>query len=193
MSMNKSYDGSLYPPLFGAERMPKFTDVWTQAEDFIKDYNDNPMPNTISEEEATTVFYLLYSKYGNSTISSSDITRFKFRVFAIIFQYAPTWSKRLEIQKKLRELSDDEISKGSVQIYNDAENPSSEPSTDTNGYLTYINRQNVTHNKKGVLDSYALLYDILKTDVTEQFLNRFKNLFITFINNEIMLNYGEEL
>ena len=191
--MFKNYDGSMYAPLVGENRMPKFTDIWESVEMFLTDYHENPMPDTLSEEEATTLFYLLYSKYGNSTIASSDVMRFKFRVFAIIFQYAPTWSKRLDIQKKLRELSDEEIAKGSVQIYNDAENPSTAPATDSIGILPYINRQNVTHNRKGKLESYALLYELLRADVTEQFLTKFKHLFIQFVNTDIELSYGELL
>lgn len=195
--LTKNYDGTLYSPLVGKERMPKFTDVWNDFETFSIDYKASPFPKDLKDSTIETIFYLLYSKYGNSTIASSDVYRFKTRLFAIIFQCAPTWQRRLEIQDALRTLSDEGIKIGSVQIYNDAENPTSLDEngnyfgTDTKEFLTYINRQNVTHNKKGALEAYALLDSILKNDVTESFLNRFEVLFKKFPNTELELTYEE--
>lgn len=196
--LTKNYDGTLYSPLVGKERMPKFTDVWKDFETFSIDYKASPIPKNLKKDSTIeTIFYLLYSKYGNSTIASSDVYRFKTRLFAIIFQCAPTWERRLEIQDTLRTISDEGIKDGSVQIYNDAENPTSLDEngnyfgTDTKEFLTYINRQNVTHNKKGVLEAYALLDSILKNDVTETFLKRFEVLFKKFPNIELELTYEE--
>ena len=55
---------------------------------------------------------------------------------------------------------------GSKQIYNHANNPSTEPGTDTDEELAYINDQNTTKNKKSKLDAYALYNEVLKNDVT---------------------------
>lgn len=114
--MIKDYCGSLY----GNYRQLRFTDVYDDVTDFLADYKDIGIPTSISDQSATTLFYLLYSKYGNGVIASSDLTRFKYRLFATIFQYGPTWEKRLDIQEKLRNLSDAEIMTGSRQIYNKA-------------------------------------------------------------------------
>lgn len=192
MPMNKNYNGSLFPPIVGDKLKPTFSDVWQSAEEFIKDYEDIPIPNTITNETAATLFYLLYGKFGNDVIASSDTMRFKVRLFSLVYQYAPTWEKRLQIQEKLRSLTDDEIAKGSVQIYNDAENPTDigeATGTEQTELLKYINRQNVTHNKKGKLESYALLDSLLRTDVTEQFLAKFKPLFSMFVNTNVELSY----
>lgn len=183
--INKNYGGSFYSPLVGSERMPTFTGVWQEEEAFIQDLEASPIPQKVTTETARTIFYLLYARYGNSTIASSDIFRFKTRIFSIIFQFAPTWEKRLEIQDNLRELTEEQIKTGSLQIYNDAENPTDigeETGTRNDELLSYINRQNVTHNKKGVLEAYALLDSLLRADVTEAFLNRFQPLFLKFPN-----------
>ena len=188
MNMIKDYCGSLY----GSYRQKKFTDVYDSVEKFLSDYNGVGLPTTISQGSAQTLYYLLYGRYGNDVIASSDINRFKYRLFGIIFQYGPTWEKRLEIQEKLRGLTEDEILTGSRQIYNNAQNPSTEPSTDTTEELQYINEQNVTKNRRGKLDAYAMLMEVLRSDVTNEFLTKFKTLFLTVIEPEEPLYYVSE-
>ena len=103
--MIKDYPGSLY----GRYRNPKFTDVYDNVEDFLADYKDVGIPTSISDESATTLFFLLYGKYGNSTIAASDLTRFKYRLFSIIWQHGPTWEKKIDIQKTVRAWAENEI------------------------------------------------------------------------------------
>ena len=188
MNMIKDYCGSLY----GSYRQKKFTDVYDSVEKFLADYNGVGLPTTISQGSAQTLYYLLYGRYGNDVIASSDINRFEYRVFGIIFQYGPTWEKRLEIQEKLRGLTEDEILTGSRQIYNNAQNPSTEPSTGTTDELQYINEQNVTKNRRGKLDAYAMLMELLRSDVTNELLTKFKTLFLTVIEPEEPLYYVSE-
>lgn len=189
MEMYKGYSGSLY----GSYRQKRFTDVYESVEDFLADYKDCGIPTTISDNSAQTLFYLLYGSYGNDIVASSDINRFKYKLFSIIFQYAPNWEKQLEIQNKLRGLTEDDIRLGSRQIYNTAQNPSTEPSTDTTDELQYINNQNVTKNQRGVLEGYATLLSLLRTDVTQEFLNRFRKLFLTIVQPEEPLLYITEV
>lgn len=187
--MYKGYSGSLY----GSYRQKRFTDVYERVEDFLADYKDCGIPTTISDNSAQTLFYLLYGSYGNDVVASSDINRFKYKLFSIIFQYAPNWEKQLEIQNKLRGLTEEDIRLGSRQIYNTAQNPSTEPSTDTTDELQYINNQNVTKNQRGVLEGYATLLSLLRTDVTQEFLNRFRKLFLTIVQPEEPLLYITEV
>lgn len=189
MEMYKGYSGSLY----GSYRQKRFTDVYESVEDFLADYKDCGIPTTISDNSAQTLFYLLYGSYGNDIVASSDINRFKYKLFSIIFQYAPNWEKQLEIQNKLRALTEEDIRLGSRQIYNTAQNPSTEPSTDTTDELQYINNQNVTKNQRGVLEGYATLLSLLRTDVTQEFLNRFRKLFLTIVQPEEPLLYITEV
>lgn len=186
--MIKGYKGTLY----GNYRQKSFSDVWNNVDDFIADYTDVGIPVSISNTYAETLYYLLYAKYGNSIIASSDLTRFKYDLFSRIWQYAPNWVKRVELQAKLRNLTDDQLLEGSRQIYNNAANPSSEPGTFTDEELVYINNQNVTKNKKGKLEGYALLASLLEDDVTEVLLKKFKNLFLTIVLPELPLWYTSE-
>lgn len=150
------------------------------------------MPLVISAESATTLYYLLYARYGNSTIASSDENQFKYKVFSIIFQYGPTWQKRLEVQDALRKMDIEELRESAKAIYNHSYNPSTAPNTDTMYELQTINDQNVTKHQRSKTDAYALLLDLLKTDVTEQFINKFQKLFLTVVTPELPLWYTTE-
>ncbi len=106
-----------------------------------------------------------------------------------MFQYGPSWEKKLEIQEKLRALSDEEIAKGSKAIYNTALNPSSEPTTQSLEELQYINSQNTTNYKKSKMDAFTQLWGLIDTDVTGDFINRFKVCFKQFVRPEKPLLY----
>ncbi|MBO7079085.1 MAG: hypothetical protein J6W64_04685 [Bacilli bacterium] len=168
-----------------------FTDIWDNAEDFKSDFQDSPFNGSIKDGSVTgqpdnvsLVFYLLYARYGNNPIANLDETQWKFKIFSTIFQYGPSWEKRLDIQKKLRELSDADLLAGSKAIYNTALNPSTAPSTGSLDELTYINSQNTTNYKKSKMEAYAQLWELINTDVTEDFLNKFKKCFKIFVSSE---------
>ena len=80
------------------------TEVWSQASEFLTDYQNIGIPTTISVQNATTLYYLLYARYGNTPIANYDENQWKYKMFSIIFQYGPTWEKRLDIQNTLRGL-----------------------------------------------------------------------------------------
>lgn len=175
-----------------------FCDIYTDVDEFIADYKNtsddfvNGIPPMISDTNATTLFYLLYGRYGNNPIANRDITQFKYKLFSVIFQYGPTWEKELWVQSQIRTLTVDDIKQGSKAIYNQALNPSTAPSTGSLEELTYINQQNTTNYKKGPLDGYAMLMELLKADVTEDFLKKFNICFKKFVSSERPLLYVTE-
>ena len=179
--------------LYGNYRQVKFTDVYPDVATFLAEYNNNGIKTTISQDSATTLYYLIYSRFGNSVIASSDTNRFKYDLFGTIFSYGPTWEKKLDIQEKLRNLTDDELFAGATQIYNHAYNPGTAPSTGTLDELPAINEQNTSKYKKDKMSGYAMLVSLLDTDVTESFISKFKKLFITVVQPELPLWYETEI
>lgn len=169
-----------------------FCEVYDDEEKFIEDYKGVGIPTTINDESATIVFYLLYGRYGNNPISNMSVDQFKIKLFNIIWQYGPSWEKRLEIQKKLRELTEDELVAGAKTINNHSFNPSTEPSTSSLEELTTIDNQNTTSFKRSKLEAYAQIWSLIKTDVTEDFIERFRALFKKFVAPEEPLLYIEE-
>ena len=179
-----------------------FTQVWESAALFKEEYthcalytaptyttgaltgvttliNDN---NSLENDVIDKLYYLLYARYGNAPIAHYDETQFKYNIFALIFQYGPSWQKELKLQQKLRALKDDEIQEGQFAIYNHAAHDATAPSTHTKTELDYINDQNTTRMKKGKLTAYNDLLVLLKRDVTKAFIDRFAKLFNPIID-----------
>ena len=48
------------------------TEVWSSASDFLTDYQTVGIPTTISNQNAATLYYLLYARYGNTPIANYD-------------------------------------------------------------------------------------------------------------------------
>ena len=171
-----------------------FTDIFPDEETFISSWKESGLykEGLLTDSNATLLFYLLYSRYGNSAIANWDVTQFKYRVYATIFQYGPTWQKRLEVQEKIRGLDESELMTGAKAIHNHAFNPSAAPTTDTLESLSYINDQNTTNYKRSKLEAYESLMNLLETDVTSEFLDRFKPLFARFIHTRPDIYVTEE-
>ena len=117
--------------------------------------------------------------------------------------YGPTWEKRLEIQKNIRDLLKDgkiseDLLQGGKAIYNTALNPSTAVQGGENGAnvgtntmteLKYINQQNTTNYKKSLPEAYSILIELLNTDVTSRFLAQFAKLFLKVVTPEVPLWY----
>lgn len=204
---------------YGSYRTNIFTDVaandfteanqhrWDDANNFKNDFKasnyfssnqwttkdvNNVTTTHFTDNEIIQIYWLLYAQYGNSVIAPCDEFRFKQRCFAIIGQYGPTWLSRLSIQKQLREIPALELLNGTKAIYNKALNPQSTPGTTSVEEVTYINQQDTSNIKKGKLEALADLWNMLDTDVTQEFLNKFKPLFMVVVSPDKPLLFGGE-
>lgn len=177
--------------LYGNYRQRTFADIFPDVSTFTDAYNATPL----ALPEITTldiIYYLLYANYGNSPIANSDENQFQYRLWSTIFSYAPTWQKRIEIQKKVRDLTENDILAGSSAIHNHAFNDGGQPSSSSSEPLDYINDQNVTLYKKSKVEGYAYLISLLETDVTKEFIDMFKPLFLTIVAPELPLWYSSD-
>lgn len=173
-----------------------FADVWPDYDSFQKEYTESAFgdlgPMTVYNDNLRLLYYLLYARYGNSPIANLDENQFKYKIWSTIFQYGPVWQEKLDLQKKLLSLSDEELQSGSIMIYNHAFNPGTAPGTSTTDELAYVNDQNTSRSKRSKLEAYTALWDILVTDITESFLRHFQKLFKQFVRQESPTLYAEE-
>lgn len=175
-------------------RHKHFSQFWGYDVDaFLADCQASGIPLKISEDSTKTLYWLLLAEFANSTIANADENQFKNRLYATIFRYGPTWEKRLEIQEKIRALTDDEIGTGVKQIINKAEHPGTLPSTSSLEALTLISEQNVVNTKRDKLTAYNALTALLETDVTASFIDRFRPLFMKVVAPERPLLYENEV
>lgn len=167
-----------------------FNDVFENKDSFIDTLDQ--YGETISDDDLKLTFLLLSARYGNSPIANRSVNQFTLKVWSTVYQYGPTWVKEKEIQEALRNISLDELRDGTKAIFNHAYNPSTAPSTDTTTELEYINDQNTTKYKKSKVEAYATLLELLKSDVCEAYINKFKNLFKQFVMPEDTLLFITE-
>lgn len=174
--IEKNYFGSLFRKS-GIHNT--FSEVFPTFSDFYTDYINSPLPQTLDDREISAVYYLLYGKYKNSHIKGDDQDQFKARVFTIIFQHGPEFSKKLEIRDKIHslDLSNDDWRDGSIQVHNMADHPSTSPGTLSMEEIDHIDTRNTTLTKKGVMEGYSYLYNLISTDVTQEFIDKFEELF----------------
>lgn len=190
---------------YGGYRTRTFSDIFPSPEDFIEEYKSNALYidfeySSVDEQgeeikglTLLQLYAMLYAHYGNSHISYSDENQFRYYLYSIIFQYGPTASKKLYVQNKLRSLSDDKLMLGSRAIYNHAFNPSTAPSTSTLEELLHINDQNTTNYVKSQMEGYANLLALLEEDVIDEFIHKFKRLFIKVLAPDYPLLYTTEV
>ena len=175
-----------------------FSQLWETADDFVTTYNITGLPKEpyVDDETLKLIWTLMIGRFADSTIKPyNTFGAFKVRFMSKVWQYAPAWKKELDIQNKLRGLSLEDGSElfiGGSAIYNSALNPGTAPKTTDTDELDFINSQNVTKYKKSKLEGLAILTDLLKSDVTEQFLRRFDDLFKVIIYSGRELSYITE-
>ncbi|MBQ0114036.1 MAG: hypothetical protein KBT03_12980 [Bacteroidales bacterium] len=177
--------------LYGITRNAKFTEIYEDVDSFIEDYHTNGLPNTIDDFHAATLFYLLFGQYGYSTIISPNVDQWKYKLFSVIFMYGPAWEKKLKIQDDLTSLSIEEIQTGATQISQHGYNPGTAVSTPEE--IESVDDQNKVHYKKSKIEGYANLLAVLKTDVTKEFLDKFKKLFKVVVAPELPLWYETQV
>lgn len=171
-----------------------FVDVWGTVSDFVNDYKSCALydaGNTINDGNAQTLYFLLYARYGNTPIANWDENQFKYKMFSVIFQYGPTWEKELEVQFNLRNLSLADLQKGNVVMFKHAYGDATTPSASDD--MSYTNDKNEQKTTRAKVDAYALLLSLLKDDVTEKFLTKFKHCFKTVVYPEHPLLYETEI
>lgn len=184
---------------YGRTDRPTFCDVWDEAEKFITDFKESKLyrvDNTesgevpiVKDENLEMLYFLLYGRYGNSRLASRDTNQFKYTVFSIIRMYGPTWERRLEAQRDIRNLKISELQSGAISTFDVSLNP--ETITPEEAEMEFINQRNKTKNEKSLMDAYIGLDAILKTDVSAYFLDRFSVCFTPFPNTACPLLYEQ--
>lgn len=177
---------------FGNFYTKSFDDIFPTLEDFKTSFNGTPFTGAVTDASLTLLYAMLFGRYGSSNISYTSVDQFRYALASIIFQYGPAWEKKLEIQKKLRDLTEDDLIRGNIVVNNHAHNPGQQPDTQSLEKLAYIDEQSTANNERGKLEAYAGLTALLEDDVSEEFLRRFQKLFVKIAYPRTNLWYVED-
>lgn len=183
---------------YGGYRTRTFCDIFPDFETFQNEYNQTALKVRFTPESQKGLtlaqfYYMMYAHYGNSHIAYSDEKQFKYYMYSIMYQYGPAAIRKREVQDAVVSLSEGEITAGGKAIYNHSYNPSTMPTTSTLEELTTINDQNTTNYKKSKLEGYSMLMAVIETDVIDEFIHKFKRLFIKVLAPDYPLLYSTEV
>lgn len=159
----------------------------------MESYKESGFPQAMAEDSLRLTYLLLYGRYANTPIANRDLNQWEIKLYSLIFQYGPTWEKQLNIQQRLREMTEEEIETSGKAIYNNASNPDTGPSTTYTKELPFINSQSTSRVSRSKVDSYGILWELLDSNVTETYIQRFQPLFKMFVRQEFPTLYREEV
>ena len=176
---------------FGEMWTKSFSDYFPDVETFLNKFHESPFNGCIKDESATILYYMLLGRYGESSYKSFNDYNNMLKTFTIIYQYGPTWEKRVELQKIFREMTLDKLKTGTLMIFNHAFNPTV-PLAENEKIIKGINEQNTNQAIKNDAESYSMLWSMLKVDVSEYFLDLFNKLFLQVVQPQIPAIYTND-
>ncbi len=167
-----------------------FVEIFPTSTEFISNFTNSVYKEYIKDTNMLEIIYdLLLSKYENSHIASLNEEGWKRKVNSTLFSFGPTFIKKLEIQKTLRELTEKEIMTGAVAKSTRGYNPSDVPGTaNSDTEIETVNEQSLQKYTKSKLDGYNNLLILLKEDVTSSFINKFRKLFMITVDLDDVLD-----
>jgi hypothetical protein len=169
-----------------------FSDIYPDEYTFISDLNE-AINFTMSDEEKSDLFWMIYSKYGDSNVRYTNEYLFKAALFKrYVNVYYPTLLAILREQKKLRETPDDEFAKAGKMVVNIGAHNTADVSTDTTEGIEQLDTQQISNSQRGLMSVIADRLSVLKAGMEEQFLKRLNPLFIQIIAPQWDLLYGHD-
>lgn len=168
-------------------RTRKFREIFKDAGEFFTEYTNYGLGGFLNDETVTTLYKLLWARRANDAIWSTDEDQFKAKLFSIIFEFGGVFEKKLEIVNRIQRMTDEELERGTVQVFNNAQNPSTTPLTQEFEQLKKINAQTAQIVKRSKLDYLMMQTAAMKNDFIEVFLKRFDKLFNPFPAEDALL------
>ena len=139
-----------------------------------------PTLNDINEDE----WLALLGRYAESTIRYKNEAQFLAGFFTIMRESQERLRVKLRVNTILRNLDEERALSGESVLTNSATNPDTEPSTDTEEHLPFVNSQTF---QKGKLSPVKGLYDWKHSvggQAYNEFLDSFRALFKVILMEE---------
>lgn len=167
-----------------------FTDCFVDFESFksaIADYTSQ----AVDDDFLNKIYFKFCAKYAASNIIFTIKEMFIYQFCNIFDDEFSKFKRRYDINQKLKDITIDNIKILNETISNQAENPNYTPDTPDKA-LSYITAQNAVFNKINDLDAYIRQLETLMTEGFEEFINKFKELFVAFVDNDSVCYCDDE-
>lgn len=136
--------------------------------------------STLTEDDISKIYYHLLAEYYNSHFIYMDDLGISLNVMHIIEEYYPNCKERLKLVDDMRNLSLDEFKKSGIQIQSSGANPKVETAMDE--LIGFMDAQNANFQLKSTEQVLKAKFMSLYDGVMEEFVSRFKPLFVKLYN-----------
>lgn len=136
-------------------------------------------------------FKLLFNRYHNSNIRYTTKDDFKGEFYIVCADELSRYIRRYKIIQSALGITDDDIVELQRLVQNYANNPNDEVSSPLEP-LSYISNQTFQANLSNKLDAYVKAIEDMPSMYNEDFLYKFKELFMNIIPKQIIIYSNEE-
>lgn len=159
----------------------RFSQIYPSLEELNRRKNllNDKIPDLENEE-----YLALIGRYAQSSIQYNSVIQFEAAFLTTLIESLSRLRAKLKINERLKTMEETEALKDDVRLVNMARNPDSEPTTDTDEHLPYVQEQQVV---KGSLSPVKGLYNWKHSvggQAYNEFLDSFKFLFRTLLVKE---------
>lgn len=160
-----------------------FLNVYPTVDDFLSEYQKNHFViEGVSNQELTDVYYSLMSEYMESEFKYRySIDMIHLALFRTLRDQYPAYKKRLEIQKKIFDLTMEDILSGGIFINSGMDNTDSNNIDPLNTELPYTRTKSLQKRQYSQIDALGRNYASIISGLTADFIESFRDLFIRFI------------
>lgn len=158
--------------------LPNFDAFKTLLSEIPFDYN------ALDEGIVMRAYYLLYRRYGLSNVRYTTPEAFYNQFSIILDDELDRYIRRYKLIQKSIEITDDDLIEFNKMVQNYANNPNTKPDNPLDP-LEYVTSQNYSVQFSNKLEAYVNAINNMPSNYSEAFLDKFKDLFINIIPQNI--------
>lgn len=161
-------------------------DLWQTTDMFYNDFMASPFSgdvdnNLYNRADLDKVFWHLMSKYDESHYSYKSDDKCKLKTFHVIHQYLPTYLKRIELQERIRNMTDQDLFDSGKQVVKSANTPDVEEDMNSLSTPQYTDNIQVQNRQSAKLLAIQQQYGSILDNVWDEFIDKFAFLFKKFM------------
>lgn len=161
------------------DAFPKFerTDPEDEEKYFWETWTESPFfTDKFTKDEIESIYHHLMAEYYNWHFIYMDDLGISLNIMHIIEEYYPNVKCRLDLVEQMRDLSLDEFKKSGIEISSNGANP--KIATDMDELIDLVDSQTANFQLKSTEQVLKAKFLSLYDGVMDQFIKRFKPLFV---------------
>lgn len=164
------------------DAFPKFkADNGEDVKYFYETWQNSPFyDSNLTENDLKDIYNHLLAQYYNWHYVYMDDLGIALNTMHIIHDYYPNCKERLSLVSQLRALTVDDFAKSGININSQGSNPKT--ATDMDALIDLVDSQNASFQLRSEEGAIRAKFNSLYDGVMDEFIDRFKDLFVKLYN-----------